>query len=96
LAVLARGGPGAILGGIVLILAGIGAMAFTPLTASVLVTLLGGLLLVIGVAWVGIGVRLAGGNPLVLAPGVILLIAGIVALVWPEIALSIIAVVSGL
>lgn len=96
IAVLVRRGPGSLIGGILLIFAGLLAMAFTPMTASVLVTLLGGFLVFVAIAWLAIGSRLVGAKPGVLIPGILLLVAGIVALIWPSIALSIIAVVSGI
>ncbi|MBK0421226.1 DUF308 domain-containing protein [Leucobacter sp. CSA2] len=95
IAVLVRRGPGSLVGGTLLILLGVFAMAFTPTTASVLVTLLGGFLVVVAIGWLAVGSRLAGARPLVLIPGILLLVAGIVALIWPSIALSIIAVVTG-
>lgn len=102
-AVAARGGGSllAVLGGGFLVLAGVLAMVFGPATATALVSFAGIGMLSLGVLWVvaaaGFGGR-AGARTAVLAaaPGVLLTVGGVVALLWPQIALAILAVVGGI
>lgn len=91
---LARGGS---IGGILLIVAGVIAMAFTGITARALVSFAGFGLIAFGALWLAIGMKFGRSRPSIgIVPGAVLLAGGILALVWPGIALSIAAVVAGL
>ncbi|GAB2547440.1 DUF308 domain-containing protein [Leucobacter ruminantium] len=81
--------------GIVLIAGGVLAMVFSGLTADVIVTLFGTAVILIGALWLTVGVR-AGGGAAVLVPAIIVILTGVVALVWPGVALAFVAVLGGL
>ncbi|CAG7611198.1 DUF308 domain-containing protein [Leucobacter soli] len=98
LAILVRGrGPLAAVGGVVLLLAGVLAILFAEFTAGAIVTFFAVALLALGAAWLILGLGLAQrGSALVVAPALLLMLAGIFGLVWPSVALALIAVVAGL
>ncbi|WP_025132901.1 HdeD family acid-resistance protein [Leucobacter sp. PH1c] len=99
LAMLVRSGPGAgsrVLGA-VCILAGVLAVVFSEFTGRALVVLVGSALLVIGVSWLVLSARLgAGRSGFVLVPGILAVLGGVFALIWPATALSIVAFCAGL
>lgn len=97
LMVRARSRGFGIAGGALLLVAGIVAIAFPQFTANALVTFVGVGFIAMGAIWILVGSRLGGaGIPVALAPGVLLIVGGIVALVWPSVALGIVAVLGGL
>lgn len=99
LAMLVRGGPTAATRviGAVFILAGVLAMIFSALTIKALVVLVGAALIVIGISWIVLGLRIgAGRGGFVLVPGVLSILGGVFALIWPGVALSIVAFLAGL
>lgn len=98
LAVLARGpGPAGVIGGLVLLIAGVLAIVFSEFTAGAIVTFFGVALITIGAIWLIVGLGLSRrGSGLVVGPAVLLILAGIVGLVWPSIALALLAVIAGL
>ena len=84
-------------GGALLLIAGLVAIAFPQFTANALVTFVGVGFIATGAIWILIGSRLGGaGAPVALAPGVLLVVGGAIALIWPSIALGIVAVLGGL
>lgn len=98
LALLTRAGgsSAALVGGIVLIGAGVLAIVFSDFTVSAIVAFVGVGLVVFGVLWIAIGARFAGRSPALLVPGVLVLVGGIVALAWPGLALAVVAVIGGI
>ncbi|UOQ58665.1 DUF308 domain-containing protein [Leucobacter allii] len=97
LALVVRGGASgpAVIGGVLLGLAGLAAMAFPALTTGAIVAFAGVSLIGAGAIWIAVAARLVGSLRAVV-PGAVLLLGGVVALIWPQIALSIVAVVAGL
>ncbi|WP_336659493.1 HdeD family acid-resistance protein [Leucobacter sp. USHLN153] len=86
----------AVFGGVLLIVAGLISFAFTGATARVLVSFAGFGLIGIGALWIAIGARWARLRPgIAIAPGVVLVLGGILAIVWPGIALVLAAIVAG-
>lgn len=82
--------------GILLILVGILSIVFVEFTAEVFVTFVGVTLIALGVGWIVAGFRFAGGlGGILVVPAVILLVAGVVTLVWPDAVLTVIAIISG-
>ena len=99
LAVIARGGGAspAVFGGLILIAAGVLAVAFPELTATAVITFAGIGFIGIGVLWIGVAAAFPGGRrAAVLIPGILLLVGGVLALAQPAIALGIVAVVGGI
>lgn len=95
-AVLIARGRGS-LGGILLIVAGVVAMAFTGATARALVSFAAFGLIAIGALWLFAGARFARSKPSIgIVPGAVLLVGGILARIWPGVALSIAAIVGGI
>ncbi|MEJ6489917.1 DUF308 domain-containing protein [Leucobacter sp. USCH14] len=91
---LARGRS---IGGILLVVAGVIALAFTGATARALVSFAGFGMIAFGALWLAIGMKFARSRPSIgIVPGVVLLAGGVLALLWPGVALSIAAVVGGL
>lgn len=83
--------------GVLLIAVGALAIIFNEFTASILVTIVGATFITISIMWLVFGFALrAAFSPLVLVPAIFGLIAGIVPFVWPEFALSLVAVATGL
>lgn len=83
--------------GIALILLGILAAIFNEFTASVLVTVVGASIITLSLLWLAIGISMrAGASPLTIGPAVLGIIIGLIPLMWPQFALSIIAVFFGL
>ena len=96
LLVRGRGSATAAVGGAILIIAGVIAMAFTGATARALVSFAGFGLIAFGALWIMVGARFARARPgIAIVPGAVLLAAGILALVWPAAALAVAAVVAG-
>lgn len=92
-----RGSITAGIGGALLIVAGLIAMAFTGATARALVSFAGFGLITIGALWLAVGTRFARVRPgVAIVPGAVLVVAGVLALVWPGVALAIAAVVGGI
>ena len=86
-----------IAGGALLLIAGLVAIAFPQFTANALVTFVGVGFVATGAIWILIGSRLGGaGVPVALAPGVLLIVGGVIALIWPSVALGVVAVLGGL
>ncbi|MBL3698053.1 DUF308 domain-containing protein [Leucobacter luti] len=99
LAMLVRSGPGvgAKVLGVVFIVAGLLAMVFAAFTVKALVVLVGAVLLILGVSWIVAGARVgAGRGGAIMVPGVLAILAGVFALIWPGVALSIVAFCAGL
>lgn len=99
LAALVRQRPGgaSIVGGIVFIVAGALAIVFREFTASALVTFVAVALIVAGGFLLAISLRFSGsGSSLVALPAILLICAGIAALIWPSAALIVAAIVAGL
>ncbi|MCW2287892.1 DUF308 domain-containing protein [Leucobacter luti] len=99
LAMLVRGGPNATsrVLGVVFIIAGVLAMIFAAFTVQALVVLVGAALLVLGVSWIVVGMRIgAGRGGFIMVPGVLAVLGGIFALIWPAAALSIVAFCAGI
>lgn len=90
-----RATTGGTVAGLLLVLAGVLAMVFSEFTVSALVTFVGVAVIIVGAFWLVIGVR-AGGGAAVLAPAIVIVLAGVVALVWPGIALVFVAVLGGI
>jgi hypothetical protein len=92
-----RSGGASAVGGIVLIAVGILAIVFREFTAGALVTFVAVSLIVVGGFWLAISLRFAGGgSALVALPAILLIGAGIGALIWPSAALVIAALVAGI
>lgn len=81
--------------GVVLLVAGLLAIVFSEFTVGVLVTFVGVSVILVGALWLTIGVR-AGAGFAGLLPAILIMLAGLVALVWPEVALMFVAVIGGL
>ncbi|PRI12198.1 DUF308 domain-containing protein [Leucobacter massiliensis] len=96
LALITRGGSAPMLGGVLLLLAGVLAIAFAELTVAALVSFVGAGLIVLGVIWIAIAARISRRRALGIVPGAVMLLGGVVALVFPGLALSIVSVVGGL
>lgn len=96
LALLARGSSAAVIGGLLLLAAGVLAIVFSEFTVAVLVSSVGAGLIVIGAIWIAVAARMPGRRVLAILPGALMLLGGVVALVLPALALSIVAVVGGL
>lgn len=91
-----RRSSGATIGaGIVLIVVGVLAMLFSQFTVNVLVTFVGVSVILIGALWLTLGIR-AGGGAAALGPAIVIMLAGVVALIWPDVALAFVAVIGGL
>ncbi|WP_125099689.1 HdeD family acid-resistance protein [Leucobacter chromiireducens] len=99
LAMLVRAGASAgtrVLGS-VFVLAGILAMVFSAVTGKALVVLVGSALIVVGVSWLILSLRVArGGSGFLLVPGILAILGGVFALIWPATALSIVAFLAGI
>lgn len=93
-AALQRGAGGTV-SGILLVVLGVFAIIFAEVLSEVIVTMLAVGLLFVGALLLVFAIR-TGGSPLILTPAVITLLAGIVTLVWPTVALTVVAVIVGL
>lgn len=99
LALLVRSAPigGSKFVGILFILAGLFAIIFAQFTVQMLVVFVGTTMLVIGVLWIvmtlGAGAQR---NLWLLVPGILAILGGIFALVWPAAALGVVAFCAGL
>lgn len=82
-------------GGLVLVIAGVLSILFAEFTASALVTFVGVALIVMGAFWLVITLSLGARSFAAALPGVLLIAAGIVGLVWPQVALVLAAIVAG-
>lgn len=91
----AAGSPGALVGGLVLVAAGVLSIVFSDFTVSAIVAFVGVGLVLFGVLWIAVGARFAGRSPMLLVPGVLVLAGGVVALAWPGLALAVVAVIGG-
>lgn len=99
LAMLVRLRPSAssTIAGILLVLAGVLAIVFSEFTVSALVTFVGVALIFVGAFWLVLGIRLTEGTSfLFLLPAILTLLGGVVALIWPDFAVKVVAVVCGL
>lgn len=90
-----RSSPATVVAGVALIAAGVLAMVFSGFTADVIVTLFGSAVMLVGALWLAVGLR-AGGGTAMLAPAILIMLAGLVALIWPGVALAFVAVIGGL
>lgn len=92
-----RASGAATIGGMVLMIAGVLAIVFSEFTAQALVTFVGVGLIAVGAFGVILVTRLSqGGFPITILPAVLAVAAGAFALIWPDIALAIVAVFAGL
>jgi len=92
-----RSGGASPLGGLTLIALGGLAVVFSDFTVRMLVAFLGTVLIGIGVLWILISLALRrGGAGLGMLPGLLLLAAGVFAILWPSAALVIAAIAIGL
>ncbi|MFT4231307.1 MAG: DUF308 domain-containing protein [Leucobacter sp.] len=96
LALLARGGSAPVVGGLLLAAAGVLAIVFDDLTASLIVSFVGVVLIGIGAIWIAVASRLPARRALAILPGALMLVGGIVAIALPAFALSVVAVVGGI
>lgn len=92
IAACVRATPLSVVWGIIVILLGIVALAFPDFTANVLVSFGGVFLVLIGIGLSAVGARLGAGFVI---PGVLLIVGGVVAFIWPTVALAFIACVCG-
>lgn len=88
-----RGTGASTAAGVVLIAVGVLSMVFSDFTVNALVVFVGVSVLLIGALWLALGVRAGGAGGAV--PGVLIMLAGIVALIWPEVTLVFVAVIGG-
>lgn len=106
IALMSRGGPAAI-GGALLAVLGVCAILLPDAIATALVTFAGIGLLALGAIWITFASRIVGaavsraggrgfGAAAALVPGVLLVAGGVIGLVWPALALGVVAVVGGL
>lgn len=99
LALLVRAAPvgGSKFVGVLFILAGLFAVVFAQFTVQALVAFVGTSMLLIGVLWISMTLRAgAQRNLWLLVPGVFAILGGIFALIWPAVALGIVAFCAGL
>lgn len=91
---VSAGGAGgaATVGGLLLIVLGVLAVVFPEVTVSAFVSFFGVVLLVLGVLGLAIAARL---SVLATVPAIFAILAGIAAIVWPQFALTVIAVACG-
>ena len=94
IALLLRSRPSgaSIAGGLVLAIVGVVAIVFPEVTAQALVAFFGVVLIVLGAFGIIVAARFGG---LAVVPAVFALLGGIAALVWPQFALTVVAVVCG-
>lgn len=103
---LARGGP-AVIGGALLGVMGVCALLLPDAVAVALVTFAGIGFLALGAIWIAFASRVVAattarvggsgwGRASALVPGVLLAAGGVIALVWPDLALAVVAIVGGL
>lgn len=88
-------GSGAIIGGILLAAVGVLSIVFSDALSDIIVNLLGFGLVFAGALWLLLAIR-SGGSALLLMPALLTLGAGVVTLIWPTFALTIVAIVIGL
>lgn len=91
-ALLVSAGGAATVGGLLLIVLGVLAVVFPEVTVSAFVSFFGVVLLVLGVLGLAIAARL---SVLATVPAIFAILAGIAAIVWPQFALTVIAVACG-
>lgn len=94
--VRARGSAAAMVGGALLVVAGALSIVFSDFTVSALVTFAGVALIVIGAFWLILSASFGARSWQLMLPSVLTILAGVVALAWPGVALVFVAVVSGL
>lgn len=95
--VRSRGSSAGAIGGILLILTGVLSLVFADFTVTALVTFVGVTLLCIGVGLLLLTAKFVQGTRTsVLFPPIIMIVAGIITLVWPEFSIQVVAVVCGL
>ncbi|WP_217133412.1 DUF308 domain-containing protein [Leucobacter chinensis] len=94
-AFLLQRGPAGTIGGLLLVVGGVLSIVFAQFTSAVIVNILGFGLLFMGALGLLIAVR-AGGSAVVLLPSIVTIAAGVVTLVWPTVALTVVAVFIGL
>lgn len=85
----------ATISGLMLIVCGLFAVVFADVTASALVAFFGVSLVLLGTLGLGTGLRLFGSTAVVLIPSLLLIALGIFTLVWPTVALQVVAVACG-
>ena len=91
--VAGRGASGMI-AGVVLVIVGVLAVIFSELLSDVIVTIMGVGLVFVGALWLLLAIR-AGGIGFLLIPALVTLAGGVVTLVWPTFALTIVAMIVG-
>lgn len=83
--------------GIVLMILGSLAIIFNEFTASILVVIVGATFITLSLMWLITGIVLgAGASPLTFIPAILGLAAGLIPMIWPGFALSVIAVLFGI
>ncbi|MFV0433521.1 MAG: DUF308 domain-containing protein [Leucobacter sp.] len=92
----AAASPAALIGGLLLLAVGVLAILFSEFTVTVLVTFVGFGLVMFGVLWTAIGASFARRSPAAVVPGIVMLVGGVLALIWPNVALIVAAVVCGI
>lgn len=90
-----RRGSGAIIGGVLLIVVGVLSIVFSEALSDLIVMFLGFGLIFAGALWLLLAVR-AGGSAFLLVPALLTLAAGVITLIWPTFALTIVAIVIGM
>lgn len=99
LAMLVRPGPAAasrVVGALFLV-AGLLAIVFAEFTVQVLVVFVGATMILIGVVWIAFSARAGGARSgWLIVPGVLAILGGIFALIWPATALGIVAFCAGI
>lgn len=90
-----RRGSGAIIGGILLLVVGVLSIVFSDALSDLIVMFLGFGLIFAGALWLLLAVR-AGGSAFLLVPALLTLAAGVVTLIWPTFALTVVAIGIGI
>lgn len=86
-----------IVAGLLLVLAGVFTIVLGELTVAALIAFAAVMFIVIGALWLVVGIGFGGARrPLMLLPGVLALVGGIAALIWPAAALTVAAICGGL
>lgn len=92
IALLVGTGGAGVVGGLVLVLLGVLAVAFPEVTVSAFLAFFGVVLIGLGVLGLLIAVRF---GPFAMLPAILAILGGVAALVWPEFALTFAAVACG-
>jgi len=90
-----RASGASVIGGIVLIAAGILSILFSEFTAGALITFVGVSLIAVGALWLVMVLSFGVRSVVAVLPAVLLIVAGVIGLVWPEVALVLAAITAG-